>query len=711
MADLIYDVDYTSVKRANEEIEAIGTNAQRSASVFEKAFKRAEAQQRKSLTTINQQIAASKRLEAQKTKAANESVKALDAQRKAVQGNTVALSRMKATYDSSYAVEQRTLKLKQLLRQEIANGNMTVRQAGTELLAYRKNLIAYNQSQMATMKATNQLGVVTQQAGYQVGDFLVQVQSGTNPMVAFGQQATQLVGVLPLLSGHIGMSTTALIGLSTGLGIGIPLVTAIGAAFMRTGEKSEKSSKKIKTLNDRIEELGETIRKFHRDREAGNLGVSLDELFGLENIEMAESKVEEASKRLEEALGKAEAASMAGGFFGVSNKTLEAVKKAQQDLATAQVQLTLLRLEEQRKLEEGFAAHNNQVKLDFALDYFDSYVEAERKSLEANQSLRERQREHEAQTNLDNALAYFDSYQEGMSIAGASILAEQKRQAEEAAAHMKAVFENTVFRATLRFSTEFNVPLIYQDLISGALGDIDSSISRWERDKDKKGGGGSSDRESKLETLMNSLMTEQEKVEEWRANQLELLDEYNSAELEKIGGHAEAKLRIEQEYREKLLGIIGESTNRERDMVFDSGITILNALGQFNDKALKIAKVASAAKALINTYEGASEALKLPFPMNLAAAAKIIATGLGFVSSIKSVTSSGSVSGGSSSGGSVPSGSDAPISSTSSDAGPQRVIIEGITEDSLITGKMLVEIFDAFYEENSNRGYIFEVAR
>ena len=48
-------------------------------------------------------------------------------------------------------------------------------------------------------KGSNRMGVAMQQTGYQVGDFLVQVQSGTNPMVAFGQQATQLVGVFYLL--------------------------------------------------------------------------------------------------------------------------------------------------------------------------------------------------------------------------------------------------------------------------------------------------------------------------------------------------------------------------------------------------------------------------------------------------------------------------------------------------------------------------------
>ena len=106
----------------------------------------------------------------------------------------------------------------------------------------------FNQAQMAATKGSNQLGVVTQQAGYQIGDFLVQVQSGTNPLVAFGQQATQLVGILPLLGPSLGISTGALIGLSTALGIGIPLVTAIGAAFMRTSGSAEKATDSVSKI-------------------------------------------------------------------------------------------------------------------------------------------------------------------------------------------------------------------------------------------------------------------------------------------------------------------------------------------------------------------------------------------------------------------------------------------------------------------------------
>ena len=77
-----------------------------------------------------------------------------------------------------------------------------------------------NQQRMAG-KSTNKFGMYTQQVGYQVGDFFVQVQSGTDALVAFGQQGTQLAGLLPGLAGAI-------------LGIGLAISTALGRAYLES---------------------------------------------------------------------------------------------------------------------------------------------------------------------------------------------------------------------------------------------------------------------------------------------------------------------------------------------------------------------------------------------------------------------------------------------------------------------------------------------
>lgn len=122
-----------------------------------------------------------------------------------------------------------------LARETQQAGNAIAQQSAQVQTAMRGQAAAT----MHASRAQNATGMAIQQVGYQVGDFLVQVQSGTSAFVAFGQQATQLVGILPLFGSFLGLSGTALIGLSAGLGIAIPLITAFGAAWARTEESSE----------------------------------------------------------------------------------------------------------------------------------------------------------------------------------------------------------------------------------------------------------------------------------------------------------------------------------------------------------------------------------------------------------------------------------------------------------------------------------------
>lgn len=95
---------------------------------------------------------------------------------------------------------------------------------------------AGNLMESSQAKANN-FGYRVQQVGYQVGDFFVQVQSGTNFMVAFGQQATQLAGLIP---GVLGAA----------LGIGISLFTAIGSTLMRSSESAGTFQDALDKVND-----------------------------------------------------------------------------------------------------------------------------------------------------------------------------------------------------------------------------------------------------------------------------------------------------------------------------------------------------------------------------------------------------------------------------------------------------------------------------
>lgn len=93
----------------------------------------------------------------------------------------------------------------------------------------------------AVEKATPKLsgfGTKAQQAGYQIQDFVVQVQSGTSVFVAFGQQASQLAGAL----GPGGAVLGAVIAL--GAAVGGVLYKSMGNAKLST-EELEASSKQL----------------------------------------------------------------------------------------------------------------------------------------------------------------------------------------------------------------------------------------------------------------------------------------------------------------------------------------------------------------------------------------------------------------------------------------------------------------------------------
>lgn len=81
-------------------------------------------------------------------------------------------------------------------------------------------------------KATRRFELGMQQGGYQVQDFIVQVQGGTNPLVAFSQQASQLAG---FFAGPWGAM----------IGLGIAALSGLAMAFSATGRAARESKKEI----------------------------------------------------------------------------------------------------------------------------------------------------------------------------------------------------------------------------------------------------------------------------------------------------------------------------------------------------------------------------------------------------------------------------------------------------------------------------------
>ncbi len=83
-------------------------------------------------------------------------------------------------------------------------------------------------------KAMRRKEIAAQQAGYQLQDFIVQIQAGQNPVIAFTQQFSQLAG---FFAGPWGAA----------IGLGIAVLGGLVTALWNTGEEAEDTAEKVKT--------------------------------------------------------------------------------------------------------------------------------------------------------------------------------------------------------------------------------------------------------------------------------------------------------------------------------------------------------------------------------------------------------------------------------------------------------------------------------
>lgn len=98
-----------------------------------------------------------------------------------------------------------------------------------------KALDQYISKVNASGKALRRKEIAAQQAGYQLQDFIVQIQAGQNPVIAFTQQFSQLAGFFG--RGPWGAA----------IGLGIAVLGGLVTALWNTGEEAEDTAEKVKT--------------------------------------------------------------------------------------------------------------------------------------------------------------------------------------------------------------------------------------------------------------------------------------------------------------------------------------------------------------------------------------------------------------------------------------------------------------------------------
>lgn len=103
-----------------------------------------------------------------------------------------------------------------------------------------KDFYSFEKSLVGSGKMARRNEVAFQQAGYQVQDFIVQVQAGTNPLIAFSQQGSQLAG---FFAGPWGAM----------IGLGIAALSSLAMAFLATSEKAKSFEDQIGDTESALE--------------------------------------------------------------------------------------------------------------------------------------------------------------------------------------------------------------------------------------------------------------------------------------------------------------------------------------------------------------------------------------------------------------------------------------------------------------------------
>lgn len=120
---------------------------------------------------------------------------------------------------------------------------MAIRAADQQAAAEKRLNYVMQESQAGARQSE----LFIQQLGYQVGDFAVQVQSGTSALVAFAQQGTQILGFLPN-AGAMGAVAGAVLAVSTA-------VLNLGLNMMSTKSSTDQAKESIDNFKSSFDTL------------------------------------------------------------------------------------------------------------------------------------------------------------------------------------------------------------------------------------------------------------------------------------------------------------------------------------------------------------------------------------------------------------------------------------------------------------------------
>ena len=492
--------------------------------------------------------------------------------------------------------------------------------------------------------------------------------------------------------------------------IGIPLVTAFGAYWMRTAKQSSDS---ISTINDLVKSLNSELSNLDTRLAEAKFGVdSAAEADALQRIADLNFQIAQKKEEYRNTDSLSARQNLAEEWNGLQNQA-------------ASLQVIVDKIEDQRSAYEKVKS-SIQENINQHLVYYNSLSKAAKDqaaSLAWENNIRQEllikvnaiKSSMESSSKIDIKHVFSDALNPSSGLLGNVTTLYDKMVALASLANNapggKGYLANQYAQYGQGHAAQDKLTRESSPLYGGfsVLGDKPATST-----KGSGGGSSASDLEAKMQDLYKYLdatkevnkylIIEEDKSYQDREDLLKsaldkkmiALQDYQQYEQDLTRRHQEELAKIEKSKQDQKL---------QDTATFFGGLAAVAQAG--GDKTTKAARVFSAAQALINSYLAFTQVLADPSLIGrpwarFGMAASALASGLQAVAAIKS-GGGGSISGG---GGSVGTSS-----TPTTPANPQQVLIQGLKPTDIFTGEQLSTLFDSLYKENKNRGMVFMVQR
>lgn len=498
----------------------------------------------------------------------------------------VQVDNLRASIDPLFAASKRYEAALQQLDGALEQGAISARQHAQMVDMVSASYLRADTAADMAKTGMGKFGGGVQQVGYQIQDFAVQVGAGTSATQAFAQQFPQMASAF----GPWGVA----------IGTAAAILVPLGAAFFAAAENADKFTAALERQKSIAEGLTQVFTALRTEREMTQSGAATE----AEQAAMNELK-RLAQERVGLEMQLADIHEQANANLGVINsRELERVRAA---IATNEAN----RATNQSLLES---------------------IQKERARLEAAKLTQDAAQQMQSIMAQLGSADISSPWQTVLGPIQAAInKAREFAQASMVYGQVGARGDPRQFGANAGGTNTFGFDNFGMPGAAGGGG----------------GGGGTNPIQAQLEALRQQMMTEEQIELESYMKRQEMLQQALDQQLVTQQEYASLMQQSQQAHSDKMSEIDVYRYGSAMDKAGAFFGDMANSMQGGNEQMLNIAKKFGAAQALISAWQGASEALKLPFPNNLAAFAKVLATGMGAVNAIKGARPGGSTSGGS----------------------------------------------------------------